>query len=138
MSLTGREHGGKAFKIFEATKDKFTKHSTLWSNCVSLSIDNTNTVIGINDSVASHFVNKNPEIQKSLLQDVHTILLKVAASHANDSFSKILGINVEDVCIDCFYWFNIMRVPNTKANSLIMYFNFCNQEYQAVVKHPSV
>lgn len=62
MSLTGREHGGKAFKIFEATKDKFTKHSTLWSNCVSLSIDNTNTVIGINGSVASHFVNKNPEI----------------------------------------------------------------------------
>ena len=62
MCLTEGEHGAKAFKIFEAIEEKFTKDSMLWSNCVSLSIDNTNTMIGRNDSVALRFLEKNPEM----------------------------------------------------------------------------
>lgn len=53
MYLTEGEHGAKAFKIFDAIEEKFTKDSMLCSNRVSLSIDNTYTMIGIRDSVAS-------------------------------------------------------------------------------------
>ena len=42
MCLTEGEHGAKAFKIFEAIEEKFVNDSMLWSNCVSLSTDNTN------------------------------------------------------------------------------------------------
>jgi hypothetical protein len=59
----------------------------------------------------------------------------VAASHANDSFSDVLGLNVEDVCIDCFYWFD---KSSKRKGKLLEYFEFCNQEYQAVLKHLSV
>ena len=132
MCLTEGEHGAKAFKIFEAIEEKFTKDSMLWSNCVSLSIDNTNTMIGRNDSVASRFVNKNPEI---FVAGCPCHLAHIAASHANDSFSEILGFNVEDVCIDCFYWFD---KSSKRKGKLLEYFDFCNQEYQAVLKHLSV
>ncbi len=130
--LTEGEDGAKAFKIFEAIEEKFTRDSMLWSNCVSLSIDNTNTMIGVNDSIASRFLEKNPEI---FIAGCPCHLAHIAASHANDGFSDILGLNVEDVCIDCYYWFD---KSSKRKGKLLEYFEFCNQDYQAVLKHLSV
>ena len=51
------------------------------------------------------------------------------------AFSKCIGLNIEDVCVDCYYWFD----KSTKCKGkLLEYFNFCDQEYQAVLKHLSV
>ena len=85
----------------------------LWSNCVSLSIDNTNTIIGRNDSVASHFLERNPEM---FIAGCPCHLSHIAASHTNDAFSDVLGLNVEDVCVDCFYWFK--NVQSEKESCL--------------------
>ena len=47
MWLTEREHGAiKAFKIFEAIEANFVQDKLPWMNCVSLSVDNANTMIG--------------------------------------------------------------------------------------------
>ena len=132
MCLTKGEDGAKAYKIFEAIEETFTRDSMLWTNCVSLSIDNTNTMIGANNSVASRFLEMNPEL---FVAGCPCHLAHIAASHANDAFSDILGINVEDICIDCFYWFS---KSSKRKGKLLEYFELCNQDYQAVLKHLSI
>ena len=62
-------------------------------------------------------------------------LAHIAASTANDAFSINVGVSVEDVCVDCCNWFD----KNAKRKGkLTQYLEFCNQDYQAVLKHFSV
>ena len=56
-------------------------------------------------------------------------------SNTNDAFSIYIGLSVEDVCVGCYYWFD--RSTEREGN-LSEYFHFCNEEYQAVLKHLSV
>ena len=51
MCITEGEDCCKAFKIFESIDKCFNMP---WSNCVSLSVDNTNSMVGRHNSVASH------------------------------------------------------------------------------------
>ena len=62
-------------------------------------------------------------------------LVHIVASHANDAFSEVLGLNVESLCIDIFYWFDKSSKRKGKLNE---YFQFCDQGYQSVLKHVSV
>ncbi len=132
MCLTEGESGAKAFKIFEAVETTFDQDKLPWMNCVSLSVDNTNTMIGANNSLASRFLEKNCEI---FVGGCVCHLAHIAASHGNDAFSDVLGINVEDICIDCFYWFDKSA---KRKGKLTEYFEFCDQQYQCVLKHLSV
>lgn len=70
---------------------------------------------------------KNPEI---FIAGCPCHLAHIAASHANDAFSDVLGLNVEDVCVDCFYWFD---KSSKRKGKLLEYFEFGNQEYRAVL-----
>ena len=70
MCLTEGEDCGKAYKIFEAIEKSFEKSNMLWTNCVSLSVDNTNSMVGCHNSVASRFLKKIPNV---LSLDVHAI-----------------------------------------------------------------
>ena len=49
----------------------------------------------------------------------------IAANNANDAFSKCIGLNVEDVCVDCYYWFD---KSTKRKGKLLGYFDFCDQE----------
>ena len=49
--------------------------------------------------------------------------------------NKCIGLNVEDVCVDCYYWFD---KSTKRKGKLLEYFDFRDQEYQAVLKHLSV
>ena len=62
-------------------------------------------------------------------------LAHLVASQANDSFSQVAGINVEDFLIDIFYWFD---KSSKRKGKLAEYFEFCNQEYQKILKHISI
>ena len=132
MCLTSGEDGAKAFAIFDAIDKCFTKDEMPWSNCVCLSVDNTNAMIGVNNSVASRFLGKNEDI---FVGGCPCHLCHIAASSANDAFSKDLGIDIEDVCVNAFYWFDKSAKRKGKLHE---YFAFCNQEYLAVLKHLSV
>ena len=103
-----------------------------WQNCASLSVDNTNATMGKRNSVGSRFLEKNPNL---FIGGCPCHLAHIAAGNANDPFSKCIVLNVEDVCVDRYYWFD----KNTKRKAkLLEYFDFCDQEYQAVLKHLSV
>jgi hypothetical protein len=129
MCITEGEDCCKAFKIFESIEKCFNMP---WSNCVSLSVDNTNSMVGRHNSVASRFLEKNPA---TFITGCPCHLAHIAASHANESFSNYVNLSVEDVCVDCYYWFD---KSTKRKGKLTEYFEFCNQEYQSVLKHLSV
>ena len=56
----------------------------------------------------------------------------LAATAANDSFTEIIDVNLEDVLIDPYYWFD---KSSKHKGKLAEYFEFCDQEYQQVLKH---
>ena len=60
MCLTEGVDSAKSYKIFEAIEASFGKEDMPWSNCVALSVDNTNAMVGRNNSVASRFLKKTP------------------------------------------------------------------------------
>ena len=99
MCLTGGEDGAKAYRIFEAIENKFTKYDLPWSNCISSSVDNCSTMIGVRNSVASRILNKNPNVY---ISGCPCHLAHIAASHANNAFTNLSGFNIENVCIDFF------------------------------------
>ena len=103
ICLTGGEDGAKAYKIFDAIENEVTKSDFPWSNCTNLSVDNCSTMIRVRNSTASRFLNKNPNVYISCCP---CLLAHIAASHANDVFSNLIGFNIEKVCIDSFYWFD--------------------------------
>ena len=62
MCLTEGEDAGKALKLFEAIEESFEADEIPWNNCASLSVDNTNAMVGKQNSVASRFLQTNPNI----------------------------------------------------------------------------
>ena len=132
MCLTEGQHGATAENIFAATENHLDSDNIHFQNCVSLIIDNASTLVGKRNSLTSRFKDKNSEI---FIIGCPSHLSHIAASHANDKFSEVLGLNVGNLCINIFYWFDKSSKRNGK---LIEYFQFCDQEYQSVLKHASV
>ena len=132
MCLIEGEDAAKASTIFAAIEEYFIADDMPWNNCVSLSVDNTNAIIGIRNSIASRFLGKNNEI---CIAGCPCHLAHFAAAHANNGFSNYINLNIEDVCVDAFYWFD----KSTKhKGKLVEYFKFCNHKYQSVLKDLSV
>ena len=97
--------------------------------CVSLSVDNTNSMTGVRNSVSSRFLQKNPEI---FVSGCPCHLAHMDASIAHDGFCKTMKINIEDFLLDLYYWFD---KSSKRKGKLLEYFKFCNQDYLAVLKH---
>ena len=132
MCLTDGENAGKAYKIFQKIYTIFQSVGIPWQNCASLSVDNTNAMVGKRSSFGSRFLDKNPNVY---IGGYPYHLAHIVASNANDVFSKFMGLNFEDVYVDCYYWF----ANSTKCKGkLLAYFHFCDQEYQAVLNHLSL
>ena len=128
MCTTSGEDCGKAAATFDVLDEKFQNDSMPWHNAVSLSVDNTNAMIGCNNSIASHCKNENPYIFNS---GCACHLAHIAATEANNAFTDVLGINIKDVLINIFYWFDKSLKRKEKLSE---YFEFCNQDYQKVLK----
>ena len=61
-------------------------------------------------------------------------MANIATSRARDEFAKIIGIRVEELLIDQYYWFE----KSTKRKGiLIEYMQLCNQEYGKMLEHSS-
>ena len=80
--------------------------------------------LGKGTLLASRFKDKHSEI---FIRGCPCHLAHIAASHANDAFSEVLGLSVENLCIDIFCWFDKSSKQKGKLNE---YSQFCDQEYQ--------
>ena len=94
--------------------------------CVSLNVNNTNTMIGKNNSIASRFLKTDENI---FIAGCLCHLPHKAASNSHDAFSEYIGINVEYVTVDLFHRFD---KSTKRKGKLKEYFEFCDQEYQGV------
>ena len=103
MCLTSGKNASTAACIFDKINNKFTEYGLPWENCVRLSVNNTNAMIGRKNSVASRFKQKN---ESCFIGGCPCHFAHIAASNVNDAFSQHIGLNVEDVVVDLFYWFD--------------------------------
>ena len=122
MCTTSGEDCGKAAVFVNAMHEKFQNDSVPWMNAVSLSVDNTNSMIGRNNSIAPRCKARNPNI---FVAGCLCHLADIAATEGN-------GLNVENVLIDLYYWFD---KSSKQKGKLLEYFEFCDQEYQNILKH---
>jgi len=62
-------------------------------------------------------------------------LLHNIGCHASEAFQQVVGFDVEDFCIDMFYWLD----KSTKCKGVLKEFcDFCNAEYHEVIRHINV
>ena len=100
-----------------------------WSMCTSVGIDNTSVNIGVRNSLKTRVIRRNPAIY---FNGCPCHIIHNAARKAGDSFSKCCGFDIEELCIDLYYWFN---KSTKRKNGLQTYCTFCDQEYRAIIKH---
>ncbi|XP_058941996.1 uncharacterized protein [Pocillopora verrucosa] len=131
MCVTSGRDASKAETLFGVVQEKLETDEIPWNQVVSLSVDNTNSMVGAHNSLASHFKAKNPE---TYVLGCPCHLAHIAASRAHDEFAKIIGISAEELLIDQYYWFD----KSTKRKGILLeYMQFCNQEYGKILKHSS-
>lgn len=132
MCLTKGPEAGTAEAIFNKIDECFSKHKIPWENCKGCSVDNTNVNVGKSNSIKSRILNKNPNVffMGCPCHTVHN-----TASKAMTHFGSICNFDIEDFCVDLFYWFE----QSTKRKGTLEEFcKFCDVEYRKILKHVSV
>ena len=80
MCLTSADGGAMAAYIFSSIEEKFDKYGSTWENCVSLGVDNANTIVGKKNSVASRFLQRKDKVFTS--QPVTPMMILVSTSQS--------------------------------------------------------
>ena len=122
MCCTKGEYGAKVFKTFKAVVEIFCADEVPYENYVSLSVDNSSTMTGVNNSLASRLKQKNGNI---LISGCSCHVVHIAANHPNDPLSNVVRFNVENLCIDIFCRFDKIF---KRWGKLRKYFQFSNQK----------
>ena len=87
MCLTSGANGSTAEGIFTAIDEVFTKNQIPWENCVSLTVGNTNTMTGKNNSIASRFLERNKNV---FIAGCPCHLVHIAVSNSHELSVNIL------------------------------------------------
>lgn len=122
MCTTGCDCG-TATAIFTKIDSVLKKYHVQWSNCVGFGVDNTSVNVGIRHSIITHVKKQN---DACCFMGCPRHLVHNIAVHASEAFWESCGFDVEDLCVDVYYWFNKI----TKGV-------FCD-EYHEVVRYTSV
>ena len=78
-------------------------------------------MIGVRNSVASRCKQKN---ENCFIGGCACHLSHIAANNGHDAFSECLDLNVENVLIDSYYWFD--KSSKRKGKLVKEYFEFCD------------
>lgn len=132
MCTTSGRQCGTAEAIFNKIDSLLTELSIPWSLCVGFGVDNTSVNIGLHNSIMTRVKQKNDSVY---FMGCPCHLLHNIGSHASDTFQQVSGFDVEDFCIDVFYWFD----KSTKRKGILQEFcDFCDTGYCEVVRHVNV
>ena len=109
----------------------FIKHGISWDFVTALGVDNTNANIGEHNSLKSRALEKNHNIFTAVCP-CH--VLHNAACKSGSAFATVTGFDIEDNCVDFFYWFD----KSSKRKSILKeYYEFCNSECEGFIKYVS-
>ena len=132
MCTTSGPNCGTALAIFNKINSVLEQYNIPWERCVSFGVDNTSVNLGKHHSIMTLVHGKNSEcyFMGCPCHLVHNI-----ASHASMTSNKVSGFDVEDLCIDVFYWFD----ASTKRKGILKDFcTFCDSDYHEIVRYVSV
>ena len=131
MNLLVGRSSSTAEAMFNSIDEQFEKHDISWLMVSGLRVDNTNANIGSHNSLKTRAHQKNDEI---VIAGCPCHILHNAAGNASDAFASVSQFDFEDHCVDIFYWFD----KSSKRKSILKeYYEFCDVEYQEVVKYIS-
>ena len=125
--LTGRE-ASTAETMFNSVNAQLTKHGIPWDYCIGIGLDNTNANIGEHNSIKSRARNKNKNI---VIAGCPYHIIHNASQKGSVEFSEQTNFDVEDHCVDLYYWFDKSA---KRKNILNEYFQFCDMDYSNVIK----
>ncbi len=129
MCATEGTHAATAHSIFEKIDSVLISHDISWSSCVGFGVDNTNVNLGSKNSIMTRVKDKN---EACYFMGCPCHLLHNIACKASDAFSDVTDFNLEEMCIDIYYYFD----KSSKRKSLLGEFaDFCEVEYRQIVKH---
>ena len=132
MCTTSGRDCGTAQSIFTKIDSVLDKHEVKWNHCVAFGVDNTSVNLGIRNSIMTRVQAKHPSCY---FMGCPCHLIHNIASRASDGFQKEVKFDVEDVCVDVYYWFD----KSTKRKGTFREFcSFCDTEYREVVRYVSV
>ena len=132
MSCTSRQNSGTAATIFQKINDIMIKLQLTWKNCVGFSLDNTSANLGVRNSIKSRVILKN---NNCYFMGYPCYIIHNTAHKRSAGFTCNTKFDVEDFCIDIFYYFD----ESTKQkNALQGYAEFCDQDYRDILKHKCV
>ena len=95
---------------------------------MAIGLHNTNVNIGDHNSIKSRAREKNKNV---IIADCPCHKLHNASGKAGTVFSEVTDFDVEDHCVDVFYWFN----KSSKRKKILKeYYEFCDTEFQEVIK----
>ncbi len=105
--------------MFESVDTILTENNVRWDHCMAIGLDNTNVNIGEHNSIKSRAKEKNENI---VIAGCPCHVLHNASSKAAMSFSEVTGFDIEDHCVDVFYWLD----KSGKRKSILKeYYQFC-------------
>lgn len=129
MCATEGTNAATAASIFQKIDDVLSNHNILWSNCVGFGVDNTNVNVGSRNSIMTRVKEKN---EACYFMGCPCHLLHNIASKASEAFCDVTDFNLEEMCIDAYYYFD----KSSKRKSLLDEFaSFCEVEYRQIIKH---
>ena len=127
--LEGRD-ASTAEHMFTSIENQLCKNELSWDMVTSIGFDNTNANIGNHNSKSCAY-ERNLEI---VISGYPCHILHNPASKAADAFAVLSNFSIEDHCVDLYYWFN----KSSKRKSILKeYYDFCDQDYQEVIKYIS-
>ena len=132
MCCTSGRDCGLASTIFNKINSKMMELTVPWSNCVGFSVDNTSMNIGTHNSILSRVLTKNPSCY---FMGCPCHIIHNTAHKGGEAFATVTSFDVEDFCVDLFYYFD----KSTKRKGALRSYNeFCDQDYRKILKHVNV
>ena len=117
---------------FNSMDTLLNKFELRWNNVTGLGSGNTNSNIDASNSIKQRVIEKNENIFSS---GYSYHILHNAASKANSKISKLGKFDLENYSVDLYYWFDISSKQN---DALLEYYEFCDQEYEEVIRYISI
>lgn len=130
-TISGRECG-TSLALFTKIDSVLVSCGIPWDNCVGFGVDNTSVNLGLRNSLMTHVQKRNAACY---FMGCPCHLIHSVASCAPDALQQVSGFDVEDLCVDVFYWFD----KSTKRKGVLKEFcAFCDSTYHEVVRYVSV
>lgn len=111
--------------IAELINEEFSSHNIPWENCLSLSCDNANVMLGKKRGVIAHLKEKNPHL---IAFGCLCHLLNLAAQKG----AKTLPISFDEILIDIYYYFHRSVKRNLKYKTFQQMFG---SDENKILKH---